>query len=70
MRLKLCEITAGTKKYRSIIKKKRKKHDRIVLLAIAKVKEVLISKFLIDSAINHDEFVSANKILEEKYDMK
>ena len=40
------------------------------MLEIAKVKEVLISKFLIDSAINHDEFVSANKILEEKYDMK
>ena len=31
--LKICEITTGIKKYKSIIKKKRKKHDKIVLLA-------------------------------------
>ena len=30
--LNICEITAGIKKYRSIIKKKKKKHDKIVLL--------------------------------------
>ena len=29
--IKICEITAGIKKYKSIIKKK-KKHDKIVLL--------------------------------------
>ena len=29
--LKICTITAGTKKYESIIKKKKKKHDKIVL---------------------------------------
>ena len=28
---KICVITAGIKKYKSIIKKKRKKHDKIVL---------------------------------------
>ena len=51
--LKLCAITAGTKKYRSIVKKKKKKHDKIVLLAKSKLNkiEVLISKALIDSNI-------------------
>ena len=31
--LKVCVITAGLKKYKSIIKKKKKKHDKTVLLA-------------------------------------
>ena len=31
--LKICVITAGIKKYKSITKKKKKKHDKIVLLA-------------------------------------
>ena len=31
--LKICAIAAGNKKYKSIIKKKKKKHDKIVLLA-------------------------------------
>ena len=30
--IKICAITAGVKKYKSIIKKKKKKHDKIVLL--------------------------------------
>ena len=34
--LKICVITAGIKKYKSIIKKK-KKHDKIVLLAKSKL---------------------------------
>ena len=29
--LKICAITAGIKKYQSIIKKKKNKHDKIVL---------------------------------------
>ena len=39
-------ITAGIKNYKSIIKKKKKKHDKIVLLAKTKLNfmEVLISK--------------------------
>ena len=57
--LKICAITAGIKKYKSIIKKKKKKHDKIVLLAKSKLNsiEVLISKALINSVISHDEFV-------------
>ena len=31
--LKICAITAGIKKYKPIVKKKKKKHDKIVLLA-------------------------------------
>ena len=67
--LKICEITAGIKKYKSIIKKKKKKHDKIVLLAKFKLHsiEVLISKALINSNISHDEFVSINNEL-KKYD--
>ena len=34
--LKIFIITAGIKKYRTIIKKKKKKHDKIVLLAKCK----------------------------------
>ena len=58
IRLKICVITAGIKRYKSTIKKKRKKHDKIVLWAKSELHsiEVLISKALIDSDISHDEF--------------
>ena len=31
--LKICAITAGIKRYKSIVKKKKMKHNKIVLLA-------------------------------------
>ena len=64
-------ITAGTKKYKSIIQKE-KKHNKIVLLAKNKLNviEVLISKALIDSNISHDEFASVNNVLKEYDDAK
>ena len=70
--LKICAITAGIKKYKSIVKKKKKKHDMIVLLAKTKFNsmEVLISKSLIDSAISHDEFVLIKNVLKEYNEMK
>ena len=70
--MKICEITAGIKKYKLIIKKKRKRHDKIVLLAKSKLNstEVLISKALIDSNISHDEFVLINNELKEFYEIK
>ena len=45
--LKMCVITAGPKKYKSIIKRKKKKHDKIVLLAKSKLNsiEVLFPRF-------------------------
>ena len=56
----------------SIIKKKKKKHDKIVLLAKTKLNtiEVLISKVLIGLYISHYEFVSVNNVLKEYDDMK
>ena len=72
IRLKIWTITAGIKQYKSIIKKKKKKHDEIVLLGKDKLTtiEVLISKALIDSYISHDEFVSVNNVLTEYYETK
>ena len=69
--LKICAITAGIKKYKSIIKKKKKKHDKIVLLAKSKLNsiEVLIFKALIDSVICCDEFVLINNVLKEYNEM-
>ena len=51
--LKICVITAAVKKYKSIIKKKKEKHDKIELLAKSRLNstEVLISKTLIESAL-------------------
>ena len=49
LRLKICVITAGIKNYKSIIKKKkRKKYNKMVLLARTKLNsiEILISKAL------------------------
>ena len=70
--LKICAITAAIKKYKSIIKKKKKEYDKIVLLAKSKLLsvEVLISKVLIDSVINHNEFVLINNVLKEYNKMK
>ena len=52
--------------------KKRKKHNKIVLLAKSKLNniEILISKALIDSNISHDEFILINNALKEFYDLK
>ena len=63
--LKFFAITAGIKKYKSIIKKKKTKHDRIVLLAKSKLNstEVLIFKALIDWVFSHDEFVLINNVM-------
>ena len=64
--LKICVITAGIKKYKSIIKKEKKKHDKIVLLAKSKlyIWEFLTSKALVD------EFSLTNDMLKEFYHLK
>ena len=51
--IKMSVITAGMKKYKAIVKNKRKKHDKIVLLEKAKLNtiEVLIFKAFIDSIL-------------------
>ena len=70
--LKLCAIAAAIKNYKPIIKKNKKKHDKIVLLAKSKLNsiEVLNSTALFDSNISHDEFVLINNLLKECDDMK
>ena len=70
--LKICAVTAGIKKYKSIIKKRKKKHNKVKLLAKYKLNniEVLISKVLIDSNISHDKFVLINNVLKEYDNMK
>ena len=70
--INIFSIIAGIKKYKSIIKKMKKKHDKRVLLGKYKLNtsEVLISKALINSYISHDEFVSVNNGLREYNEMK
>ena len=70
--IKICAITAGIKKCKSIIKKNKKNHEKIVLLGKDTLNtiEVLISKTLIDSYISQDELVSVNNVLTEYNKMK
>ena len=70
--LKIHTIAAGIKSYKSTIKKKKRKHDKLVLLTKSKLNrmEVLISKTLIDSVISHDEFALINNVLKEYNKMK
>ena len=72
MELKICATTAWIKKYKSIIEKKKKNHNKTVLLVNAKLNriEILISKSLIDSNISHDVFVLINNVLKESEKMK
>ena len=68
----MCATTAGIKKYKSIITKKKKKDDKIVLLAKSKLNsiKVLISKALIDLNISQGDFVLINNFLKEDNEMK
>ena len=70
--LKNFVIAAEIKKYKSIIKKKKKKHDKKVLVAKTNLStiEVLISRTLINSCISHDEFALVNNMLKEYDDKK
>ena len=72
IRLKICVIISGIKKYKSIIKKKKKKHDKILSLAKSKLNsvQILISKALIDSNTTHNEFVFKDNVPKEFDDMK
>ena len=70
--LKIFAIIAGIKKYKSIIKKKKKKHGKKVVLAKTKLNslENLIYKSLIDSYIIHNKFLLMNNELKKYVDMK
>ena len=62
--LKTCVIPAEIKRYKSIIKKKKKKHEKILSLAESKLNSVEDSIFtaLINSNIGDDVFVLINDI--------
>ena len=51
-----------------MINKKKKKHDKIVLLAKSKLYriEVLTPRALIDSNISYDEFLLINNVLNDE----
>ena len=67
--LKICAITAGIKKYKSTIKKKKKKHNEIMLLAKTKLNTMEGFWFLKPSLThNHDELV--NNVTREYDEMK
>ena len=70
--LKICAITAGIKKYKLIIKKKKKRHNKKVMLAKYKINsiEVLMSKAFIHTSTSHDEFALINNVLKEYCNMK
>ena len=72
IRLKICAIAAAIKKYKSRIKKKKNKHDEIVLLPKSKLNstKALLFIALIDLIISHDEFVLINNGLKEYNKMK
>ena len=55
--VKIRPIAAGIKRYRSIIKKNKNKHDEIVLLAKFKLNIIEVFMALIDSNISNDKFV-------------
>ena len=72
--IKISVVAAGIKKYKSIIKKKKKKHGKILWLAKTNLNttEVLILRleFFGSLWISHDEFVSVNNVLKEYDDVK
>ena len=72
VKLKIYAITTGIKKYKSIIKKKKKKHNGIVLLGKSKLNTIedLIFKALNNSYISHDKFVSLNSESKEYNEME
>ena len=63
--LVFCLTTVIIKKLQSIAKNKKKKHDKILMLAKSKLNsiETLVSQALIDMEISHEEF---NAIIREK----
>ena len=70
--LNIRAIAAATKMYKSIMKKMKKNHAKIVSLVKSKLNSIkaLTSKALINSNTSHDKFVLINNMLKEYNDMK
>ena len=58
--------------YKSVIKKNKEKHDKIILRARVKlnIKEVFLSKALNDSEISFGKFLHASNVLKEYNDIR
>ena len=65
--LKVSATPAGIKKYNSIIKKKKEKHDEIMFLTKTKLHsiKILIYKCFMGSYISQNEFVVVNNVIKE-----
>ena len=64
-------VTTGiVKKLLNITTKKKKKHDKILMLAKSKLESIdtLISQTLIDMDISHEEFITISKE-KDRYEM-
>ena len=59
--IKIWEITAGIKKFKSIVKEKEKS----MIIYKLNTSQISISKALSDSCTNHDKFAFANNELKE-----
>ena len=68
--LKTFAITAGIKKYKSIIKKTKKELDKIELLTKSKSNSIKVLKASVDSNISHDKFLLVNNALIEYDNLK
>ena len=69
--LKICLINVRIKKYKSINKKNKTKHDKILLVkSQLNSVEVLIFKALNDSNTSHDEFILINNVMKEFYNIE
>ena len=68
----MCNNCRNFEKFKSLIKIKREKYDKIALLAKAKLIsiEVLLSRAFIDSYIVNDEFILINNVSKEYGDVK
>ena len=66
-------LTTGiVKRLLSIARNKKKKHDKILMLAKSKLNsiETLVSQALIDIEISHEEFVAILKVKDKYKNMK
>ena len=70
--INICAINAGIKKHKSVIKKRKERHDKVVLLGTDKLNDikVRICKALLDSYIIHNEFVFINNALGQYNEIK
>ena len=68
--IEICAITSVIKKYKSIIKKKKKKQYKTVQFPKTKLNSIDVSRDLIDSNNSHVDFFVINNMLREYDNVK